>query len=87
MLKITVTGNLTNDVELRSHEDGKPDIEARARENMSAGGGDQKSEDAKSGLTTLSDPISPVSTRKELAEAVGIGEVTMGKVRYLCPPA
>ena len=24
MLKITATGNLTNDVELRSHEDGKP---------------------------------------------------------------
>lgn len=58
----------------------KPDIEARAKENMSAGGGDQKSEDAKSGLTMLSDPISPVSTRKELAETVGIGEVTMGKV-------
>lgn len=68
----------------------KPDIEARARENMSAGGGDQKSEDAKSGLTTLSDPISPVSTRKELAEAVGIGEVTMGKVMQIdehAPPA
>ena len=68
----------------------KPDIEARARENMSAGGGDQKSENAKSGLTTLSDPISPVSTRKELAEAVGIGEVTMGKVMQIdehAPPA
>ena len=61
----------------------KPDIEAKARENMSAGGGDQKSEDAKSGLTTLSDPISPVSTRKELADAVGIGEVTMGKVMQI----
>lgn len=61
----------------------KPDIEARARENMSAGGGDQKSEDAKSGLTTLSNPISPVSTRKELADTVGIGEVTMGKVMQI----
>ncbi len=61
----------------------KPDIEARAKENMSAGGGDQKSEGAKSGLTTLSDPISPVSTRKELADTVGIGEVTMGKVMQI----
>ena len=61
----------------------KPDIEARAKENISAGGGDQKSEDAKSGLTTLSDPISPVSTRKELADTVGIGEVTMGKVMQI----
>ena len=61
----------------------KPEIEARAKKNMAAGGGDQKSEDAKSGLTTLSDPISPVSTRKELADAVGIGEVTMGKVMQI----
>ena len=35
----------------------KPEIEARAKGNMSAGGGDQKSEGAKSGLTILSDPI------------------------------
>ena len=35
----------------------KPGIEARARENMSSGGGDQNSEGVKSGLTTLSDPI------------------------------
>ncbi len=61
----------------------KPDVEARAKANMSAGGGDQKSEDAKSGLTTLSDPVSPVSTRKELADTVGIGEVTMGKVMQI----
>ena len=61
----------------------REDVEARARANMAAGGGDQKSEDAKSGLTTLSNPISPVSTRKELADAVGIGEVTMGKVMQI----
>ncbi len=68
----------------------RPDIEAKAKANMSAGGGDQKSEDTKSGLTTLSNPISPVSTRKELAESVGIGEVTMGKVMQIdehAPPA
>ena len=58
----------------------KPDIEARARRNMSAGGGDQKSEDAKSGLATLPNPISPIDTRKELADTVGLGERTMGKV-------
>ena len=61
----------------------KPDVEARARDNMAAGGGDQKSEDAKSGLTMLSNPISPVNTRKELADTVGIGEVTMGKVMQI----
>lgn len=61
----------------------KPDIEARAKENMSAGGGDQKSEDAKSGLATLPNPISSVDTRKELADAVGLGERTMGKVMQI----
>lgn len=61
----------------------KLEIEAKARENMSAGGGDQKSEGAKSGLTILSESIFPVSTRKELANTVGIGEVTMGKVMQI----
>lgn len=61
----------------------KPDIEARAKENMAAGGGDQKSEEAKSGLAMLPNPISAVNTRKELAEAVGLGERTMGKVMQI----
>ena len=61
----------------------KPDIEARARENMSAGGGDQKSESAKSGLVNSSNPISPVNTRKEMAQAVGIGEQTMGRIAQI----
>lgn len=68
----------------------KPDIEARARANMSAGGGDQKSEGAKSGLATLPNPIPPIDTRKELAESVGLGERTMGKVMQIeeyAPPA
>ena len=37
----------------------KPEIEAKARENMSAGGGDQKSEEAKSGSAILPNPILP----------------------------
>ncbi len=61
----------------------KPDIEAKAKANMSAGGGDQKSEDVKSGSATLPNPISSVDTRKELAEAVGLGERTMGKVMQI----
>ena len=61
----------------------KPEIEARAKANMSAGGGDQKSEGTKSGLATLPNPISAVDTRKELASAVGLGERTMGKVMQI----
>ena len=61
----------------------KPDVEARAKENMAAGGGDQKSKEAKSGLAILPNPISAVNTRKELAEAVGLGERTMGKVMQI----
>ena len=61
----------------------KPDIEARARGNMSAGGGDQKSEYARSGSATLPNPISTVDTRKELADSVGLGERTMGKVMQI----
>ena len=61
----------------------KPEIEARAKANMSAGGGNQKSEGAKSGLATLPNPTSAVDTRKELADAVGLGERTMGKVMQI----
>ena len=61
----------------------KPDIEARAKANMSAGGGDQKSEHATSGSATLPNPISTVDTRKELADTVGLGERTMGKVMQI----
>ena len=61
----------------------KPDIEARAKENMSAGGGDQKSEGAKSGCANSQNPISPVNTTKELADAVGIGHQTMSRVMQI----
>ena len=61
----------------------KPEFEARAKGNMSADGGDQKSAESKSGLTMLSNPISSINTRKELADSVGIGEVTMGKVMQI----
>ena len=54
----------------------KPEVEAKAKANRSSSGGD-KSEGAV--VTTLSEPLPQVRTRRELADAVGIGEVTMGK--------
>ena len=59
----------------------KPEIEAKARANQSAAGGDKSDKGAL--LTTLSEALPYVSTRKELADAVGIGEVTMGKVMQI----
>ena len=55
----------------------KPDMEARAKENMGT---------RRDLLTTLSEgppSAAPVNTRKELANTVGIGEVTMGKVMQI----
>ena len=61
----------------------KPDVKARAKENMSLGGqAFRPSEDAEEGLATLPN-LPPVDTRKELAEAVGLGERTMGKVMQI----
>ena len=65
----------------------KPESEARVRANMAAGGGDHKSESAKSGLVNSPNPILPVDTRKEAALAVGIGEQTMGRVAQLAETA
>ena len=63
----------------------KPDIEAKAKANQSAGGqAFHPSDTTKEGLATLPNlPSSPVDTRKELAEAVGLGERTMGKVMQI----
>ncbi len=66
----------------------KPDIEARARANQQEYHGNQYD----SGLSaTLPEVHSdPVDTRKELADAVGLGERTMGKVMQIdehAPPA
>ena len=65
----------------------KPEIEARARANMAAGGGDHKSESAKSGSMISPNPILPVDSRKEAALAVGIGEQTMGRITQLAEAA
>ena len=61
----------------------KPDIEAKAKENMSAGGGDQKSEGVKSGFVNSQNPILPVNTTQELADAVGIGQQTMSRIMQI----
>ena len=59
----------------------RKDIEARAKANQSAAGGDKFSE--KPLLATLPEAVSAVDTRKELANAVGLGERTMGKVMQI----
>ena len=58
----------------------RPEIEARAKENMSLGG--QAYKPSEEGLTTLSN-LPPVNTRRDLADSVGIGEVTMGKIMQI----
>lgn len=59
----------------------KQDIEARAKANMSSGGGDKVSEDARAGSAISPNPPSDsIDTRKELAHAVGIGEKAMGQI-------
>ncbi len=59
----------------------RPDVENRARANQSAAGGDKFAEKPLS--ATLPEAVSPVDTRKELADAVGLGERTMGKVMQI----
>ncbi len=62
----------------------KPDIEAKAMERKAANGGDKKSDAAKSEPAMLPAPISEKGeTRKQLADAVGLGERTMGKVMQI----
>lgn len=59
----------------------KPDIEAKAKAKLQEYHGNQYDSGP---LTTLSEvQTPPMTTRKELADTVGIGEVTMGKVMQI----
>ena len=59
----------------------KPDIEARAKANQSAAGGDKSGK----GALSVNSPkaLQHIDTRKELAQAVGIGEQAMGRIAQL----
>ena len=59
----------------------RPEIEARAKANQSAAGGDKSDQGAL--LTNSSKALLPVNTRKEMAQAVGIGEQTMGRIAQI----
>lgn len=62
----------------------KPEIEARAKKNMSLGGqGGINTEEGLATLPNLPPHSDPVDTRKELADTVGLGERTMGKVMQI----
>ncbi len=48
---------------------------------MKAGGGDQKSEDAKSGMPNLADPIKQPPVRDQLAAEAGVSKMTYTNLR------
>ena len=59
----------------------KPELEARAKSNQSAAGGDKTDK----GALFVNSPkaLPPVNTRKEMAQAVGIGDQTMGRIMQI----
>ena len=59
----------------------KPEIEARAKANQSAAGGDKTDKGAL--LVNSPKALPPVNTRKEMAQAVGIGDQTMGRIMQI----
>ena len=59
----------------------KPELEARAKANQSAAGGDKTDKGAL--LVNSPKALPPVNTRKEMAQAVGIGDQTMGRIMQI----
>ena len=59
----------------------KPEIEARAKANQSAAGGDKTDKGAL--LVNSPKALPPVNPRKEMAQAVGIGDQTMGRIMQI----
>jgi ParB-like chromosome segregation protein Spo0J len=58
-------------------------IAAKAKERQRAGGGDHKSENAKSVPQLFAEPIETKETRQELAEMAGVSHTTLDKVEYI----
>jgi hypothetical protein len=65
----------------------EPLLKAKGKENLSAGGGDKKSEAYKSGSPNSAKAISPIDRREELAQAAGVSHDTIGKVRKITEQA
>lgn len=63
----------------------KPEIEAKAKANQSAAGGNKSGKRALSG--EFAKALQPIDTRKELVQAVGIGEQAMGRIAQLAENA
>lgn len=62
----------------------EPLIAARAKENLSAVGGDKKSNEYKeSGLANLPEAIQPVNTRDELSKLAGVSSRNISKVKNI----
>nr|WP_325258615.1 hypothetical protein [uncultured Oscillibacter sp.] len=59
----------------------KPEIEAKAKANQSAAGGDKSEQGAL--FANSQKALSPVNTTQELADAVGIGHQTMSRVMQI----
>jgi len=59
----------------------KPMLTAKGKANMSAGGGDKVSANAKAGCPTLDNPVN--DTKKELAKIAGVSHGTLHKAEYL----
>jgi len=55
----------------------------KAKVNMALGGGDKVSEEARAGLTKLSNPVDRINTREEIARVAGISEGTISKVEKI----
>ena len=68
----------------------KPEIEARARANMSAGGGDKKSAEVRSGFPKTENPIAEKINTEELAALLHlsrVGLIMKFKKHMGCTPA
>ncbi len=58
-------------------------LEEKAKENLSMGGGDKKSDDYKSGFQKSEKAIEPINTTKEIADCAGVSIDTASKYKKL----
>jgi hypothetical protein len=61
----------------------EPLIADEAKKNLSAGGGDKKSDKAKSGCQNSDKAITPIDTKKEVAKLSGVSHDTIAKAKLI----
>ena len=75
--------NLTKSQLVKAYASVEEQLKREAKERQSAGGGDKKSDKAKSVSSNLNEPIKPIRSASEVAKKIGVSENTYRNMKQI----